>query len=135
MRVFLDANVLFSASRGESSIARLILWLTHVGEAVTSDLAYEEARRNVAAKRPAWIDGFDRLMTSIELVPSISFSLNIELDSKDVPLLCAAIRSKCQYFVTGDKRDFGHLYNQTIVGVTVITLLRLAELLADSQDC
>jgi hypothetical protein len=60
------------------------------------------------------------------------FPLPIKLDGKDVPLLCAAIRASCQYFVTGDQRDFGHLYDHTVGGVTVISLRRLAELLTGS---
>ena len=31
---------------------------------------------------------------------------------------------------SGDQRDFGHLYDQTIQGVEIISLLRLAEILA-----
>ena len=53
MRVFLDANVLFSASNGGSNIARLIALLTERGTGVASDVAVEEARRNLALKRPA----------------------------------------------------------------------------------
>lgn len=45
MRVFLAANVLFSASNAGSNIARLVDWLLDKGTAVTSDLAHEDARR------------------------------------------------------------------------------------------
>lgn len=43
MRVFLDANVLFSASNRPSNIASLIDSLLEQGEAVTSELAALEA--------------------------------------------------------------------------------------------
>lgn len=43
MRVFLDANALFSASNAGSNIARLVDWLLAEATAVTSDLAREEA--------------------------------------------------------------------------------------------
>ena len=58
MRVFLDANVLFSASNTGSNIARLIALLVERGTAVSSDLAVEEARRNITLRRPAWLPAF-----------------------------------------------------------------------------
>lgn len=131
MRVFLDANVLFSASNHSSNIARLIDRLLQVGEAVTSDLAREEARRNLELKRPHWLPAFERWMGRIEQVPSVRFELAATLDEGDRPLLCAAIRSRCTHFATGDRRDFGHLFDTTVEGVQVVSLLRLAELLAE----
>ena len=70
----------------------------------------------------------------LALVPAAQFQLPVPLDAKDAPLLCAAIATKCDYFVTGDKRDFGHLDGQTVLGVQVISLLRLAQLLAARQS-
>ncbi len=132
MRVFLDANVLFSASRVGSSIARLIAWLIEREIAVTSDLAVEEARRNLTLKREDWLPVFEELLGDLVVVPSALFDLPVPLDTKDAPLLCAAIRSRCSLFVTGDKRDFGHLYGHTVQGVEVISLLRLAEMVLPS---
>jgi predicted nucleic acid-binding protein len=130
VRVFLDANVLFSASNADSNIARLVDWLFERGTGVSSDLAIEEARRNLALKRPPWLGEFERIQTSLEIVPSASFALSVALAAKDAPLLCSAIAATCEYFVTGDRRDFGHLYGRSVMGVEVISLLRLAELLA-----
>ena len=130
MRVFLDANVLFSASNPDSNIARLLEWLFESGTAVASDLAVQEAKRNLVLKRPQWVEGFEKICTRLELVPSAQFALPVALEAKDVPLLCAAIAGKCQFFATGDKRDFGHLDGKTVLGVEVISLLGLARLLA-----
>ena len=130
MRAFLDANVLFSASNAGSSLAGLVAWLLAEGTAVTSDLAVEEARRNLALKRDAWLPAFDALVPQLELVPSMVFPLPVVLADKDVPLLCAAIRSRCELFVTGDRRDFGELMDRTVQGVRVVSPLRLARLLA-----
>jgi hypothetical protein len=132
MRVFLDANVLFSASNDSSNIARLIDWLIKEGTAVTSDLAREEARRNLALKRADWLPAFEALLERTELVPSVQFELPVQLHDGDRPVLCAAIRSRCTYFATGDRRDFGHLYGKVVGGVQVISLLRLAQLLANN---
>ena len=130
MRVFLDANVLFSASNASSNIIRLIALLTQRETGVTTDVAVEEARRNLALKRPAWRPALEILLEDLEIVPSALFDLPVSLDTADASLLCAAIRSRCAYFVTGDKRDSGHLYGQTVQGVEVISLLRLAEVLS-----
>lgn len=133
MRVFLDANVLFSASNASSNIAALVHELDKVGTPVSSDLAVEEARRNLTLKRAEWLQDFDRVLACLELVPSTKFDLPVSLDAKDVPLLCAAITGRCQYFATGDKRDFGHLEGQSVMGVQVISLLRLATLMATER--
>ena len=137
MRVFLDANVLFSASNAESNIARLIArliaWLGERETVVTSDLAVEEARKNLQLMRTAWLSTFEALLREVETVPAVLFPLPVSIADKDAPLLCAAIRSGCQFFVTGDKRDFGHLYNQQVQGVEVVSLLRLAAILAGAR--
>lgn len=130
MRVFLDANVLFSASNSSSNIARLVDWLIREAAAVTSNLAREEARRNLALKREAWMPAFEKLLGRIEQVPSVRFELSVTLHEGDRPLLCAAIRGGCTHFATGDRRDFGHLFDTAVEGVQVIHLLRLAEILA-----
>jgi predicted nucleic acid-binding protein len=130
MRVFLDANVLFSASHAGSSLAGLVAWLIEDGTAVTSDLAVEEARRNLALKRHLWVPAFDALVPQLELVPSMAFRLPVALADKDVPLLCAAIRGRCELFVTGDRRDVGDVMDRTVLGVRVVSTLRLAKLLA-----
>ena len=130
MRVFLDANVLFSASNGGSNIARLIAWLAERETAVTSDLSIEEARRNITLKRAAWLPSFESLIAGLELAPSALFEIPVSIATKDAPLLCAAIRSRCQVFATGDRRDFGYLYGRRVLGVEIVSLLRLAEILA-----
>ena len=133
MRVFLDANVLFSASNAGSSIARLMDWLLAKATAVSSDLAREEARRNLAMKRADWLPAFELLMQRVEEVPSALFGLPVSLDEKDRPLLCAAIRAGCTHFATGDRRDFGHLFGETVEKVQVVDLLGLAKLLAANE--
>ena len=134
LRVFLDANVLFSASNADSNIARLIAQLIETGQAVTSDFAAEEAKRNILLKRPDWSGALDALLGEVNVVSSIKFDLPVELTEKDRPILCAAIRSGCQYLSTGDRRDFGHLYDHTVQGVTLSTLARLAEIVVADQD-
>jgi hypothetical protein len=134
LRVFLDANVLFSTSNAGSNISHLIHLLIGLGEAVSSDFAVEEARRNVLLKRPNWVNELDALIDQMIIVRSVKFDLPVELVEKDQPILCTAIRSRCQYLATGDKQDFGHLYDQTVAGVTVIPLVTLAEVIVRGLD-
>jgi predicted nucleic acid-binding protein len=134
IRVFLDANVLFSASNTGSNIASFIRLLIEQEETVTSDFAVEEARRNILLKRPNWTAGLDVLLGQLPAVRSVQFDLPVTLNSKDQPILCTAIRSGCQYLATGDKRDFGHLYGHTVKGVTIISLEKLAELVMRARN-
>ena len=134
MRVFLDANVLFSASNAGSNIAQLVELLLAEANAVTSAFACEEARRSLSARRVDWLPAFEQLMQEIEVVPSTLFELPVSLDEKDRPLLCAAIRAQCTHFATGDRRDFGRLFGETVEQVEVVSLLGLARLLTASGD-
>ena len=127
MRVFLDANVLFSASQVGSNIAALVDASLQAHELLTSDFAMEEARRNIALKRPLWQGAFDALAPRVSIIPSMTFDLSVDLDVKDRPILCAAIRAGCELLVTSDRRHFGALYDTMVQGVTVVSLLGLAE--------
>ena len=96
-------------------------------------MAVEEAQKNLTLKRRPWQPALETLLHDLDIVGSARFDLPVSLDTADASLLCAAIRSRCVYFVTGDRRDFGHLYNETVRGVEVISLLRLAEVLSSGR--
>jgi predicted nucleic acid-binding protein len=40
--------------------------------------------------------------------------------AKDAPILAAAIDARCDWLVTGDRRDFGHLFGTEQRGVRVM---------------
>ena len=44
----------------------------------------------------------------------------------------AVFGRRCAFFVTGDRRDFGHHYGQTVQDVEGISVLPLAEVLSGS---
>jgi predicted nucleic acid-binding protein len=127
MRIFLDANILFSAANEQSQLQRLITHLKQSHTLVTSNYAQTEAIRNIRAKRSAWEFGYTEVMAGIEIVESIDRELSVDIVAKDRPILATAIHTKCDYLITGDKRDFGHLFQQAIEGVTVLTPLMLIE--------
>ena len=121
-RVFLDANVLFSAAYIEgSSLARL--WQLADAELLSSDYAIEEARRNLALDREPALARLDRLTAKLKIVnlpQNAKQALNVRIDSKDRPILLAAIHGKADYLLTGDGRHFGHLYGKRVEGVMVL---------------
>lgn len=83
MRVFLDANVLFSASKAGRNIARLVGRLLAEATGVTRDLSREAARRNLAMKRADWLPAFEPLMANVEGMPSAPFGRPLSLDEND----------------------------------------------------
>lgn len=127
MKVFLDANVLFSAAKANSSVARLLGVLTEADEVVASALAVLEARRNLSEKKPDWLPELNKVLVRVALVPEASVPLAVELVAKDRPILEAAVNAACTHLVTSDRRHFGHLYGQSIRGVKVVSLVGLAE--------
>ena len=128
MKIFLDANVIFSASNASSNMHAFITLISETHELVTSDYAYEEARRNIQAKREAWFTTFKNITKSMPQLPSAPLLHEIELVDKDRPILGAAISHECDYLLTGDKKDFGHLYGVKIETVTVIDYVSLAKI-------
>lgn len=121
-RVFLDANVLYSAAYLERSSLAGITALEDV-QLLTSTYALEEARRNLANDRPAALPRLSRLLVKITIVDAPKGSnlpRQVSLDSKDEPILLAAIHGKADYLLTGDLRHFAHLYGERIEGVLVL---------------
>lgn len=119
-RIFLDANVIFSGSNPGSALHQLVRVISEKAIPITSDFALQEVIRNISVKRPAWKSTFDSVLPLLQIVPSTTFPLPVDLATKDIPILCAAIKAKANFLVTGDKRDFGHLYDISVMGVKVL---------------
>lgn len=111
MRLFVDANVLFTAAYSPKGKAAVLLESTH--SLITSDYAAEEARRNISAKRPSAIDLLEKILGQIEIVPSVQSGVcPIVLPPKDQPIFLAALMAKATHLLTGDMKDFGPHMNQ-----------------------
>lgn len=113
---------------------RLLNTLATVHVFITSDYAREEAIRNIRAKRSDWEYGFTQIMSGIEVVESIDQTLEVEIIAKDRPILATAIAQNCDRLITGDKKDFGHLFKQSIQGVTIVTPLMFVQELGDPNS-
>jgi predicted nucleic acid-binding protein len=111
-RVFLDANVLFSAAWRENT-GLTPLWQLKETELVTSHYASEEARRNLESDSQR--KRLTRLMGDVELVSDVlqgDLPLGVSLPEKDRPILLAAIRARATHLLTGDKQHFARLYGK-----------------------
>lgn len=119
-RVFLDANILFSAAYREGAgLTRR--WEVPTARLLTSAYAIEEARRNlVSDDQQARLTA---LLTAVELVEvelgDATLAQNTGLPEKDVPILLAACAGMATHLLTGDLRHFGPLFGATIGGVLV----------------
>ncbi len=129
MRLFLDANILFSAAWREASPAGYLFELARLGDCrlLTSGFALEEARRNIAVKRPERATILESQIRWLRLTlepldGELAMARHHGLPDKDVPILAAAIRAKADLLVTGDRKHFGHLYGSEVAGVSVTTL-------------
>lgn len=127
MRVFLDANVLFSAAYRTDSSIRAIFRLAEAGccELVASAFAVDEARRNIARKQPGRVGELESLIASIGICPEgsvevVHWAHTTGLPANDAPILAAAVQARADFLVTGDRKDFGHLYGKKLRGTEVL---------------
>lgn len=120
-RVFLDANVLFSAAYRVETPLRTLFTTPRV-QLVTSAYALEEARRNLSLGQQQAELG--RLCRSVEVVsvlpPQGELSILAKLPENDRPILWAAISVRATHLLSGDFKAFGRFYGQTINGVTIM---------------
>jgi uncharacterized protein len=120
-RVFLDANILFSAAyRPHAGLRQL--WEVSNAELVTSAYAVEEARRNL--DRPEQRVALQVLLQSVEVLAASpgdpSIAVPMELAEKDRPVLAMAVAARATHLLTGDVRHFGRYYGQTVAGVHIL---------------
>jgi len=133
-RLFLDANVLFTAVHNPDGKAALIIALGSEGvwELRTSALAVEEARRNIAVKYPALLAHFDELLLAMIMTseqPGLPFPEG--LIEKDRPIFQAAFGCKATHLITGDTAHFGRFMTKpnNSLGIIVMTPAQFLEAL------
>ena len=127
MRLFVDANVIFSAAHNPQGNARALFRLATTGGIVliASRYAIEEATRNIDLKFPESGPALESLLVRLIVVPEpaatvMSVATNSGLPEKDVPILAAAIAARADLLVTGDRRHFGALYGKAVQGVLIL---------------
>ena len=90
MRLFLDANVLFTAAHNPKGKAALVIELGIQGywEVYSSPYALEESRRNLERKSPQALDDLHKIQQSLRLIehrPDLVFPEGFS--QKDQPFL------------------------------------------------
>jgi len=127
MRLFLDANVLFSAVLSPEGAASNLFAFAGAGacELVTSALVVAEATRNLRAKASEALDRGERLIALVGIVVEADARLvgrmAVALPAGDRPVLAAALGCRATVLVTGDRRHFGSLFGRHFGGTVVLS--------------
>lgn len=119
-RVFLDANVLFSAAYRESS-GLVRLWQIADVQLTTSSYAAGEANRNLSTEvqRQRLHNLLEKVIVVEETGIDAKLPFGLALPEKDVPILAAAVDARATHLLTGDKMHFGPLFGRTVNGVLI----------------
>lgn len=120
-RLFLDANILFSASyRADAGVA--VIWSLENVVLFTSTYAIEEAKRNLAERDQE--NRLKRLLQPLQVVQAATapaaIRREVELPDKDWPILGGAIAAEATHLITGDFKHFGAYFGKTIHGILVL---------------
>ena len=120
-RVFLDANVLFSAAWRETG-GLLRLWSLPGVELVTSDYAAREAEINLPeeVQRRRLRHLLQRVVILSTAASPSPLPADVRLPAKDVPILQAAMGSGAAVLLTGDVTHFGPYFGKSLAGVLVL---------------
>lgn len=131
-RLFLDANILFTAAHNPEGKAAYLFDVRGPGywELLSSAYAIEEARRNIAVKYPQCAARLESLIGRlIEIGQPAPVRTTAVLPEKDQPIYLAVLAAQATHLLTGDHRHFGPHMNQP--GATGgIVIQTVAEFLA-----
>ena len=120
-RLFLDANVLFSAAyRPDAGI--LEFWKIPDVVLVTSSYALEEARRNLReeVQRTRLRELIEKMEVGEASMLPPDLRGEIELPEKDWAILGGASAAGATHLITGDLRDFGAYFGERLFGVLIL---------------
>lgn len=118
-RLFLDANVLFSAAYlPEAGLLRI--W--KLKDVVLCSSRYALAEADVNLDNDDQRRRLAALCAKLEFfeAPPRELPRGIVLPEKDIPILLAAIEARATHLLTGDVRDFGRCFGKKIAGVRIV---------------
>ena len=118
-RLFLDANVLFSAAyRPDSGLLRL--WQHKDILLCSSRYALEEARINLVEEDQR--TRLTKLSAPVRLFDAGEGKLprSVSLPEKDAPIILAAIGARATHLLTGDIRHFRTYLGKKIEGIAIV---------------
>lgn len=114
MKIFLDANVLFTAIHNPKGKSAFIIKLCKENkfEIISCGFAIEEAVHNLKLKYPETEKHIQKIVSQIKIVPTVlSDNCPINIPKKDIPIFMSALNAKSTHLITGDIRDFGKFMN------------------------
>lgn len=114
-RLFLDANVLFTAAHNLDGKAAYLFEALKLRrwELVSSAYAIGEAHRNISAKYPQRTARLEALVEQlIEVGQPAPTRTLLDLPEKDQPVYLAALSAQATHLLTGDLRHFGPHMNR-----------------------
>lgn len=126
-RLFLDANVLFTAAHNPDGKAAFLFDALDLKrwELLSSEFAVTEAQRNIAAKYPPCGARLESLIAKLTVVAQPApVVIGISLPEKDRPIYLAALACRATHLLTGDRQHFGRHMNrpQTTGGIIIQTV-------------
>jgi predicted nucleic acid-binding protein len=123
MRIFLDANILFSAAKSDGAIHALVARLRAAKhECWVDGHVVDEARRNILAKAPDRLPRLEDVIARLN-VSTVAAAI-VPADVRGLPeqdrlVVAAAVALNCDALVTGDRTHFGPLYGRRVAGVRI----------------
>lgn len=118
-RLFLDANVLFSAAYQPG--ARLLqIWKLKNVVLCSSRYAVAEANLNLDDESQRKRLGALTKKLKLFEAPQRDLPRGISLPEKDAPILLAAIEARATHLLTGDVRDFGRYFGKKLEDVMIV---------------
>ena len=141
LRVFLDANVMFSGVYSESGAPKRLLDACALGQfqAAVSRVVLDELARNLRTKAPAALPTLERVFREV------SFEMADDPPERetrrwfdaglgsDAPIIAAAMRVGVDYFCTGDRRVIAHGRAGALRALNVISPAGLVRLLQENE--
>lgn len=115
LRVFLDANVLFTAAYNPQGLARLLFDLRRLDvlSLLGSGQVLEEARTNLSLKKPSAVGELDSIALALDRVDTPARpARGPDLPADDALVFAAAVAGRATHLLTGDKKHFGPWFNR-----------------------
>jgi len=126
--VFIDSNVWFSAFYKDGICSKLLGNIKSLGQKVCiSELVLEEVIRNIQLKIPNVLTFFINYLKENKIIvlknPSTNALLQYDkLAHKfDLPIIVAAIEFKCNFFISGNLKDFNRQKIKKVSNIILIS--------------
>ncbi len=144
LRVFFDADALIAGAASSTGASHLLLRLSELGliEGLTCVHVLREVERNLEAKLPAALPAFRAIVAAAEIrvAPDADRDTLERLQGlahpDDLPVLAAAVASRCDYLTTFSVRHYQMPAGEVRIarpGDVVARLRRALSHLAESQ--